>query len=192
MVGKSFEMTLTNKGKVTSISGFDVIIRDLFENLPKSVESQKEQLSTQMEKAFGKDSFIQSMEAATAIFPEKPVRIGDTWMIETTVMSTMEYSISNVYTLKKVTDELYVVIAKGTITSPENADFMETNGVLMKQELSGTSTSKISLVKSTGWVQNSEFKQNISGKTIMKQTADGEVMEMPMTLKATTLVTDKN
>lgn len=191
MVGKSFEMVLDNKGRVKSISGFDKIIAHLFDNLPNVEEAQKDQLLKQMDKAFGEDSFKQSMEAATAIFPENPVKVGDTWEIESNLKSTIDFNIKNVYTLEKVTDEVYVIKAKGRIATPAESDFTEANGVLMKQELTGTSESELNITKSTGWIKESIVKQNISGKTFMKQVADGEIMEMPMTLVSNTTVTNQ-
>jgi len=190
MVGKSFEMTLDNKGKVKSVSGFDKIIAHLFDNLPSSIDMQKDQLMGQMNNAFGEDSFKQNMEAATAIFPDKPVKVGDTWEIETTINSTIEFNIKNVYTLEKVTKEFYLVKAIGSIGTAQSLEFMERNGVFAKQELSGTSESEISLNKKTGWIQLSEVKQDINGTTYMKQTEDGEVMEMPIKLDGVTTITN--
>jgi hypothetical protein len=190
MVGKSFEMTLDNKGKVKSVSGFDKIIAHLFDNLPSSIDMQKDQLMGQMNNAFGEDSFKQNMEAATAIFPDKPVKVGDTWEIETTINSTIEFNIKNVYTLEKVTKEFYLVKAIGSIGTAQSLEFMERNGVFVKQELSGASESEISLNKKTGWIQLSEVKQDINGTTYMKQTEDGEVMEMPIKLDGVTTITN--
>lgn len=189
MVGKSFEMTLNNKGKVKNVTGFEEIMAHLFDNLPSSIDLQKDQLMGQMNNAFGEDSFKQSMEAATAIFPDKLVKVGDTWEIETTINSTIEFNIKNVYTLEKVTNELYLVKAIGSIGTAQSDEFIERNGVFAKQELSGTSESEITLSKKTGWIQLSEVKQDINGTTYMKQTEDGEVMEMPMKLDGVTTVT---
>ena len=189
MVGKSFEMTLNNKGKVKNVTGFEEIMAHLFDNLPSSIDLQKDQLMGQMNNAFGEDSFKHSMEAATAIFPDKPVKVGDTWEIETTINSTIEFNIKNVYTLEKVTNELYLVKAIGSIGTAQSDEFIERNGVFAKQELSGTSESEITLSKKTGWIQLSEVKQDINGTTYMKQTEDGEVMEMPMKLDGVTTVT---
>ena len=191
MVGKSFELTLTEKGKVTKVTGFESIIASLFENLPSSIDSQKDDLLKQMEDAFGEESFKQSMEASMAIFPDKPVKVGESWTIESTISSTIEFSIKNVYTLEKVTDDLYLIKAVGSIASLGGADYVKQKGVFMKQELNGKSESDISLVRNTGWIKLSEVKQNISGTTFMKQTEDGEVMEMPLTLIGTTTVTNK-
>src|SRR5690606_15290809 len=80
MIGSKLKMELLKNGKIKSISGTEKMIAKMVANAGILDELTKQVLIESMKKEFGNKSLAQSFEQMTFIYPNKKVKIGDTWI----------------------------------------------------------------------------------------------------------------
>lgn len=189
MTGKAFDVSLTNKGKVEKVENIDKLFASMLENLQDVPEAQRGQLTSQLENTFGKEAFKANLESGTAIFPEQPVKVGDTWTIDGLVKSTFDFNVSTDYTLVENNKDYYLINGVAKLSTPENSEYKENNGMMMRYDFKGDQSSVIKLDKKSGWVIESTIKQNLSGKAHIQandQLPNG--MELPMNITSETVI----
>jgi hypothetical protein len=188
MTNKPFNIQLTKHGKIESVSN----VENLFQTDNPLVQAQAEQLKSQLKSAFGEESVKGNLQLSTDIFPDHPVKIGDSWVINSTQSSTFKINFTTTYTLVEKTDDYYLIKGNSIIATPDSVDYIETNGMSMQTSMNGTMNSEIKINKETGWPIESKLKQNMSGVSKVKGNAgmpDG--MEISMKISSSTLITDK-
>ncbi|MBI5856026.1 MAG: hypothetical protein HZB42_00100 [Sphingobacteriales bacterium] len=130
--GQKFEMKINAEGKVLEIKGFENMAKKIVDSLGVD-ESEKEQMMQEFSKQFNGDKMRGQFERSWYIFPNKEVKVGDTWQKNTsTEMDDLGGgSYSSVY---KVTD------IEGDMVTLEEETKIESNqaGRQMSGEISGT------------------------------------------------------
>ncbi len=162
MVNKPFSMTVSPEGKVVSIDGW--------ENIDKSGAMKAEDLK-------------QSMETSLNIFPNKAVKVGDTWKKDAAMsMQMFKMNISSTYTLTEVKGNTATISMDSEIKMGQDNN-TESNG--MKMEMKGTQKGKMEVELSTGMTLSGNITQDIKGE----MQAQGQ--KMPMSIKSEIKITGK-
>lgn len=188
MMHKPFGITMTRQGKVTAVRDISTLFDTAFEKYPDISEEQKQQIITQLGQSFGEQGFKGNLEMVTAIFPEGPVAIGDTWSTQTELQSGMSATVKTMYRLEAVEDSHFVISGKSEIATSGAAD----DSAPMKYDLAGSMTSNIIIAKKTGWIRDASMKQALSGKVIFPdspQMPGG--MEVPMSMDSEIAIVDR-
>jgi len=186
--GKSFQLMLSKKGNILAVNHLDSIFSALTVVTDQLPAEQQAQFKIQLEQNFGKEAFCSNLENAFAIFPDKTVAVGDTWIrMNKTKSNNMPVDIATTYTLKEITDDWYVISGVSVISADSTSSF---SGMMpsasMKMDITGNMTSDIKLNRTTNWpISNSsktfldaalkmegeggmDMKMKVSGETIMK------------------------
>lgn len=191
MTTTSFDIKMTKSGKVANINNVDQIWESVINNFTQVPEAQRTQMKNQIMNAYGGAALKGNIEMVTAIFPEQKVKKGDKWSVETKLESGMAAKVNTEYEFSD-NDENYHLISGHALFETANKDaYVETNGMPLKYDLSGTIESKIKVDKSTGWIIEADIKQDIKGNAYIKenqQVPDG--MTIPMTIKSEMLITN--
>lgn len=162
MVGKSIIMTIKNK-KVVDVSGMDSVI------------APDEASRAMMEKMFSAESLNQSFGMMFNIYPDKPVKIGDSWDAENEIeMGSMKMKVKTTYTLAGVKDGLAELTVNGTINSKGS---MTQGGMDMNMDMKGSQKGRMYLKLETGYINKGNYDMNIDA------TMDAMGQKIPMTLK---------
>jgi hypothetical protein len=164
LVGQSFTMKMTPKGKVLEVTGMDELIDTITETLPKIPGQTNEQIQGQLKKTFGNDAMKKMMEMAFKVYPENPVKINDSWEDKVTLEAIYPIELTNKWTLKNITAESAVIDVHSILTS--NAHF-EMNGVKAMTNLKGSQKGEIVIEKLNGIIKSSKVMQNINGSLTM-------------------------
>lgn len=140
--GKSFTMQVNEKGEVVSVTGFDKIGEAVVAeaNFP---EEMKPMLRQNFQQRFNDDAVKQIFSQAFEIFPNKPVKIGDSWKTEATIM---KQDISTVYTVKNIKGNRVFITGVSKIKSEGGKN-------------SGIQTSKLIIDAKTGLMIDGAFDQ---------------------------------
>lgn len=77
LIGKTFTVTMSERNHVLDVTGFETMWDSVAGELPE--DPMARQMTESFKKAFSADSMKQLMQSGGAIFPEGPVRPGDTW-----------------------------------------------------------------------------------------------------------------
>lgn len=192
MKNRPFQVKMTTKGKITEVKNLDKLFDSMFESAPQLPEQQKAQIKSQLMRSYGEDAFKGNVEMTLAIYPDKPVAPGDTWVIENKQKSGMPVEITTTYTYKADDTSDYLITGDSKLQTSNPDQYIENNGMQMKYDMTGTMTSEIKVDKSTGWIKEANLKQEMQGTTTIKANAQmPNDMQIPMTMHNDMTFSDK-
>lgn len=178
MVGKTFKMTMSPKGEITRVEG----MKELTESMLNSMdlpEAEKEQARKQMEQSFSEDQIKQSFGQGFGFYPDKPVKVGDSWNKNLVKdISNMKMNIDTKYTVKEIKDAVVILETKGVIKS-SGSDSITT----VKMDMGGDMNGTMEIDRSSGMAQKGNMDMSI------KITMQG--MPKPMDMKANIIIEGK-
>lgn len=192
MEGVPFNITMSSTGKILSIKNIDTLYSRMFEKFPELPQAQLDQISEQLKKSYGEAAFKGNMELVSAIFPDHAVSVGDTWHVETQLESGMAMSVVSKFTLKEMHEDHYILHCESMMQTLDKEAYVQTNGMPLQYNLTGTMTNVIKVNKTTGWVIEAKISQKLEGNAYIK---DNPMMpggmEIPMTMINEMTITDR-
>lgn len=192
MKNKPFLVKMTNTGKVNEVKNIEAVFSNMFDKFPQLSDVQKQQIQGQLMQAYGEKAFKGNIEMCSAIFTDTPVSKGDKWTINTQLEAGMSAKMETVYELKDITDSYYQILGNSKIETADKDAYIESNGMPLKYDMTGTMTSDIKIDKKTGWTINAMINQSIKGAAYVKdnpQMPGG--MTIPMTMNNEMTITEK-
>jgi len=156
--GQSFTMKVNQEGKVMEVTGFENMAKSIVDSMGVDAEN-REQMMEAFNKQFNAKKMTTTFERAWYIFPNKEVKVGDSWEKTTDLGEDGAY-----HSKYKVTD-----IEGDMVTLNEDSEVTGmgggANGVNMKGKIDGTIVvdSKIGLIVSAD--QDLKMKSEVNGKS---------------------------
>lgn len=190
VIGKSFSLTMTETGKVEEIKGLDALWEESISGFEGISEMEKQQIKSQVANAYGEKGMKSSIETATAIFPENLVKKGDQWVINTTMEAGMSAKATTTYTYLGKEGDMAMIKGKGVLETLNKEEYVETQGMPMRIEISGTLESDITINRHTGWIARAIVATDAEGTTHIKdnpQVPGG--MSIPMKMNNRQVIT---
>ncbi len=179
LVGKPFSMEVSGQGEILKVDGLSNIINGMGDtSTPEGVAMRQ-----QMAQTFNDTAIRSMMQQSLNIFPDHPVKPGETWKKTYTMsMGFMNMSIENEFKLTSVSGntahvDVAAKIRGGGAGTPEMKN--------MSINLNGDQKGTMDVEVATGLVTDSKLKQNIKGDV----SAMG--MKMPMTISSDIHLTAK-
>src|SRR5690606_2561980 len=171
MIGTKLNMELSKNGKIKSVSGTDKMIANMIAKSGITDELTKQVMIESMKKEFGNKSLAQSFEQMTFIYPNKKVKIGDTWVNS----YTGELKAKNIWKLDALNEKTVELSAKSDI-------MMSTKEENVSMTLTGTQQTKLTASKISGFINDMVVIQTASGSSIMAEMAN---VSIPTTITST-------
>lgn len=162
MKGLSYDVVMDNHGK---------IIRNNMEEVYKKLG-----LDSLTKEGGNNNSTGGNAEQYVSQLPDKPVKEGDSYVVELTQNSLVPIGTKSTYTVKEITAEKVLL----EVTS-EFLPGTEVKGV--KMEVKGSQTGTVEVDRKTGMTLRSEIKQKLD------MTINANGMNMPMTTEGTIVFT---
>jgi hypothetical protein len=168
--GKKFTMTVNAEGKVQSVTGFENMASSLIDSLDVP-EDKKAQIQQQFEKQFNGEQMKGQLERVWYIFPNKEVKVGDTWTRENTVNGDMPGKYTSTYKVKEIEGDMVTLDETTRVESQQekiniSGDITGTMVIDSKLGLIVTADQDMKLKASAG-----QMNFEIKGKTKVKGTA---------------------
>lgn len=183
MKDKAFGITMSKTGKITDVKNVEALWSTAINTFDQLPEMQKEQIKAQIMKAYGGEALKGNIEMVTAIYPDSPVNRGDKWTINTKLESGMSANMTTDYEFAELTSEYALIKGKSTIVTADKDAYIESNGMPMKYDLTGSMDSEIKFDKNTGWIIEATINQKIEGDTYIKENPQlPNGMKIPMTM----------
>lgn len=169
--GGKFGFTMNEKGEVGSVTG----IQDMMQRALSSVNVPgAEAMASGMGNTFNEDNFKQNIQQSFGMYPDKPVKPGDTW---TKTMNMNNQGIimkmDNNYTLESVSGNMASVKVDSKISSPGNA----------AMNIGGTITGTMKFDIPTGLPTDGDLDMNMN--IAATNNAQSAPMNMNMQMKVT-------
>lgn len=187
LLGKKYTVLFDKKGRVMQVSGIVELISSTLESMNIKDELAKAQIKLKMEGMFGEKVIKGNLEVMTNIFPNKEVKLKDSWNNTVTLTSLMPVKYNNLW--KFTSDNGSVVSIEGVsnITAVDKDKWKDVGGIPTKYDIDGNQTAVINVDSKTGWIISSNIESVIKGKVIMDKCVKLPVrMEVPVEIKTTT------
>ena len=184
MKNKPFQVIMTRSGKVKEVNNIELLFESVFSKFPQIPENQIAQIKSQLMKSYGEEAFKGNIEMVTAIYPNKPVVKGGSWVIKTKLRSGMSADMTTTYKYSEDAPDYYLIEGASKIESTGKGAYVESEGMSMKYEVTGNMSSVIKTDKTSGWIVEATLNQYIQGDVYIKenpQMPDG--MKIPMVMK---------
>lgn len=192
MKNQPFFIKMTKTGKINEVKNIENLFSTAFDKFPQIDEVQKQQIQEQLKQAYGEKAFKGNIEMYSSVFSDSPVSKGDKWTVNTQLESGMSAKMETVYELKEITDKYCRIFGDSKIETADKNAYIESNGMPLKYDMTGTMTSDITIDKTTGWVLSAKIDQTMKGTAYIKdnpQLPGG--MAIPMTINNEMIITEK-
>jgi hypothetical protein len=158
--GKSFIIKVDKEGKVTEVTGLQQIADAMVSSM-KVKEEMKPMVRQAFTQQFNEENIKELFSQSFNIFPNKPVKVGDSWEKKLTGTSLMPMDMTTTYTVKSIEGNMVMLNAK--------SDMKFTGGA----NLTGEQIGRMKVNAKTGLVENAEYEQKMDGQ--MKMTTKAKI-----------------
>ncbi|HUR66872.1 MAG TPA: DUF6263 family protein [Chitinophagaceae bacterium] len=168
MEGKSIFILLDKKNNIHDVIGFDQLV---------SHPGDDSATQTAVKKMFSKEQLNNNMAQMFQLYPEKPVKVGETWIKEADMgFGPFKMRTKNKYKLMKVANGLAIISIEANL---EGKGKMDQGGMEFEMDMDGTQEGEFAVNKDNGYLRSGNYKMDMTAKAkIMGQT-------VPYDIKAT-------
>ena len=189
MINQQFLIKMNKNGTIREINMNNIFDR-LLDSFPEIPKAYKNEIIAQIRQAYGEKAFMGNLEMITAIFPDKKVKVNDSWSNEIRLESGMGATMDNLFVLKELNKSFALIdLNSKTVTDDANS-YIPINGAFTKYNLSGTMKSTIKIDSNSGWIISSNMLQNLNGNVEIKKYEDSmDVQTIPINFENSMLIT---
>jgi len=186
LLGQGFSLQITHDGQVKQIKGLDKMSRNIQKELPEG--PLREQMTKGLDQFLSEEAIKEQTEISMAIYPDKPVGVGDSWSKTSSTSHGFAIIMENKWTLKSCENGMATIEVLSNIKSNPDAKPMEMGPAKMSYEFTGNQKGLIKMQESTGQILHSKTEQQMSGQ--MKMIATGpQPQEMMIPMKINGIIT---
>jgi hypothetical protein len=183
MVGREFTMQMARNGQIVGFSGLDQIMDNIQAELALPEAAAKD-----FRERFGEDSLRQMLERVIVVYPDKPLRVGDSWSRRSVTDRGLSAIMENTWTLKSAKGGVAELEVRSKITPNPEAPPTQVGPMSMSYKLSGEQTGKVRIELATGWMIDGDLEQKMSGEIVM-DGLPGQAGERAWPVKAVSHIT---
>jgi hypothetical protein len=154
--GQRFLMKVNAEGKIEEISGFNQMAESIADSLGLEPEKRTEMMKS-FNQQFNEKSVKEQFERVLYIFPNKEIKIGDTWQKNSETSGQFAGKYNSTYTVKEIEGDMVTVEEKSKIISDNN-----------KGQMDGSVIGELVIDSRTGLVVKADQELKITA------TADGK------------------
>ncbi|PJI09025.1 MULTISPECIES: DUF6263 family protein [Clostridium] len=183
LIGKSFSVKFTNKGKVLSIKGIGEIL-DSIADKAVTDDSQKQKVKDILSKNFGDDTIKSSLQQSMGFYPKDKINVGDTWENKFKYNIILPVSVSSKYKLSSVQNNQYVIDVNSKLATDSGSKDGEIDGIKAKVKLNGNINGNININKDDCILGDGKLTETLKG-TIYVPASDNVPTDLkfPVTMK---------
>jgi len=166
IIGKKFVIKVDEEGKVLEVIGFERIFTGMIDSMGLD-EKAKEAAAASFKEQFNDQNIKDQFAQVFTIFPNKEIKVGDSWEKTYTTGGKMAATYLNTYTVKEIDGDHVSLTTKSKISSDGTG-----------QDLSGTQSGNILVDSKTGLMISGEYDQDIqvkSGGQTVQVTGKGKI-----------------
>lgn len=168
--GKKFSMKVDAEGKVLDVTGLQNMATSIVDSMGLN-EAERAQMIQKFSQQFNDKSIKEQFERVLYIFPNKEVKVGDSWTKTTTPSGPMGGKYTSTYTVKDIEGDMVTLEEKSTVNGAEEKVKMTgtINGTLVVDSKSGLVVSADQDINMTTTTEGKTIK--LKGKTKIKGIA---------------------
>ncbi len=181
LIGKKITFTLSPLGKVLQVDG----LKEIMEEMKKDVD----QNLTTASFGISEDFFKSNIEQTFNFYPEKPIKIGDSWTANFNLKSPIPLNFTAIYTLDKVEGNIGYLSVNANFDSNINniGNQPKTSNPTPNIAINGLMKGSVQVNLETGMPLTMKMDQDLSGDTEVK----GQKISIKIASKTTFICTQK-
>ncbi len=153
--GQSFSMKLSEGGEISDIKGLENIVRAMIDSMGLPPEAQA-QVSASLSDQFNENDIRNSFQTAYSIYPNKPIKVGESWTRTASVKGKTPMMIDSKYTVKAIENGIATLNVTSTF-SP-----LEKEG---DSNIKGTQEGEMQVELATGITTDAKLNQQFTMET---------------------------
>lgn len=169
--GRKFQLKVNAEGKVLEVTGFKEMAQAMIDSMggPLGPE-EKEKMRESFEKQFNDEGVKSQFERVLYIFPNKEVKVGDSWQRNSTPGGSVPISYNSTYTVKEIEGDMVTLEEKSIVGSSDEKIKMDgtVTGTMVVDSRSGlivTCNQEMNMkVDANGMAMETKSKTRIKGK----------------------------
>jgi hypothetical protein len=190
LAGQSFTMKVTPTGKITEIQGLDQMVDAILKKLDIAEGPAKPIAEKAIRHDFGEEALKDNMEGLLAIYPDKPVSLGDSWTKKLSVSKGFPMLMENNFTLKEATPSAATLAVKSKLSTNPDAPPIDMRNQKITYTLTGEQTGTMVVDRGSGWVKSADMTQKVTGEMVTDAGA-GRIAKTPMTVETRVVLEGK-
>ncbi|MEQ1677641.1 MAG: DUF6263 family protein [Chitinophagaceae bacterium] len=136
--GQQFTMKINKEGKVEEVSGFKEMAGAIADSMQLD-EKERAEMIAKFNQQFNENGIKGQFERVLYIFPNKEVKVGDSWEKSTSVTGQMAGKYKSTYTVKEIEGDMVTLEEKTKIEGEAEGSDMDgkVSGILVVDSKSG-------------------------------------------------------
>ena len=176
-----FKISINKYGLIDNIAGFDTVYTTWL-NTVDTAEIFNEETITLVERDLGLNAFKTTVSRFTAIFPDHPVKVGDSWKIVDKHYGNFIITLNGELKLQKVKNNIATIKYNADIIALPADNTTDISGLATTYDLKGTQVGEVSVNILNGFINEGEMTQTLSGTVKMKRQKPAASIEIPVEL----------
>lgn len=186
LLEESFSLKITPQGRVEEVKGLRTVRNNVGKKLPEG--PMKEAMMVGLKQFINEEGIKELTESSMAIYPEKPVGIGDSWKKTFALTQGAAMTVENECILKDRQNGVSFIEIRSNIKSNPKAEPIRISSAKVNYDLSGKQQGLIEIEESTGRLIRSRINQEASGQ-IKVEVAGQQSQGPPIPVKIDSVVT---
>lgn len=169
--GRKFTLKVNAEGEVLEVTGLKDMAQSITDSMSYLDEKQKQEMMSKFTQQFNDQNIKDQFERVLYIFPNKEVKVGDSWQKTTKPGGMMGGQYNSTYTVKEIEGDMVTLEEKSTVDGTSEAMKMsgDISGTMVVDSKSGLVVSGEQEMKITTSTNGANIKLN--GKTKIKGKA---------------------
>lgn len=183
-VGKSFKVKIGQYGKVKAIIGIEDLMKNVLKELNIKDEKEREEVKNAINTEFGDKAILKRIERVTAVYPNKKVKVGDTWKKKTSASDKFPVESENSYKLKESEDGTSEIEVQSNIKINNNVEPIIKDGMkIIYEDINGSEKGVTNINEDTGFIKSTESESKYSGNIkILSEDASKGTQIVPINI----------
>lgn len=166
--GSSLFVTMSNKGEVTSVTGYKEITDKLMNFIDVNNEAEKNTVTSQISGMLGEGFVKNNLQQGLTLFPDSTLYIGDSWTKQQTQSGDLKLNLTTTYTLQSVKDSIAEIKSSSEVNNNNTTTNMMGANVVVNFKGNEKGSFKIDL--KTGMLLNQQSTISVEGTVELNET----------------------
>jgi len=187
LLNQSYVVKLSPQGQVLDVQGLEQMKEAVQKKVPAGAQGGP--MGNVADQFLDRQGLKETTEGLLAVYPNQPAEPGASWSEKRTLTAGFGRIEESKYTLQKREAGIATIGVTSTFRANPEAAPMETQGMKMRFDISGTGEATIRIAEATGLIQMEQGRAQLKGDIKVGESDQGPPrMTIPMTIDVNTKV----
>ncbi|HNR13340.1 MAG TPA: DUF6263 family protein [Thermodesulfobacteriota bacterium] len=185
-IGEQFSLSMTSEGSIREIAGVEQMIEHGLDRLGISAGAERQAASQEFRNQFNEAVLKEMIGNLLAVYPDRPVRVGESWQKTSTITEGYSLFLEHTWTLQDLRNGRAIVKLISLGKPIDQQTSLQTETSKFYYDVHGNQEGSFELDAASGWIQRAFLTQTIQGRVILEGTQKlGQVVSWPIRIEGT-------